>query len=69
MQKPDFNWTRYAGLGMQLVVVMLLFVWAGYELDKLFNFAKHWMTVVFSILGCIVSMVYVVVKFTKNKDQ
>jgi ATP synthase protein I len=55
------DYARYTGLGVQMVVIMLVCVWGGIKLDKLFGFNSPVLTVVFSLLG-VFAAIYAAVK-------
>jgi F0F1-type ATP synthase assembly protein I len=49
-QPPDQDWARYSGIGIQFVVIVVLFYWLGAFLDSKFDAKPIW-TVVFTLFG------------------
>jgi len=63
--EPNYNWSKYIGLGSQLIVGLLITLFVGKKLDEYFN--KHsffaWLTPTLFILVVLIS----VVRDTQNK--
>jgi len=64
-KEPNYNWTKYIGLGSQLIVGLLITLYVGKQLDQYFN--KHsffaWLTPTLFIMVVLIS----VVRDTQNK--
>jgi uncharacterized membrane protein len=65
-KEPNYNWSRYIGLGAQLIAGLLLSIFVGKKLDLYFN--KH------SFFGWLVPSLFIVtvlisvVRDTQNKN-
>ena len=55
------NYARYSGLGVQMIVIILVTVWGGIKLDKLFGLETPVFTVILSLLG-VFAAIYTAVK-------
>ena len=55
------NYARYSGLGVQMIVIILITVWGGIKLDKLFGLETPVFTVILSLLG-VFTAIYTAVK-------
>ncbi len=55
------DWAKYTGLGVQMIVIILVCVWGGIKLDKLFGFQSPVFTVILSLLG-VFAAIYTAVK-------
>jgi ATP synthase protein I len=55
------DYARYTGLGVQMVVIILVCVWGGIKLDKLFGLHSPVFTVILSLLG-VFAAIYAAVK-------
>ena len=55
------NYAKYTGIGVQMIVIILVTVWGGIKLDKLFGFKTPVFTIVLSLLG-VFAAIYVAVK-------
>jgi len=55
------NYARYTGLGFQMVVIILITVWGGTKLDKLFLLETPVFTIILSLLGVAVA-IYTAIK-------
>lgn len=64
-REPNYNWSKYIGLGSQLIVGLLITLFVGKKLDEYFN--KHsffaWLTPTLFIMVVLIS----VVRDTQNK--
>lgn len=54
-----------SGAGIQMVLIIGIFVFAGRKLDQHFLSGKPWWTLGLSILGVIISLVFMVRAFSK----
>ena len=71
-QKPIYdddqssgNYAKYTGIGFQMLAIIGLFTFAGYEIDKAANHSTKWVTAILSLAGIMISL-YTVVKSLKN---
>jgi ATP synthase protein I len=55
------DYARYTGLGVQMIVIILVTVWGGIKLDKLFGLQTPVFTVILSLLG-VFAAIYTAVK-------
>jgi ATP synthase protein I len=55
------NYTRYTGLGIQMIAIILITVWGGMKLDELFLLKTPIFTVVLSLLG-VAAAIYTAIK-------
>ncbi|MGW8314525.1 MAG: AtpZ/AtpI family protein [Bacteroidales bacterium] len=55
------SWTRYSGLGFQMIAIILLFYWAGSKLDERAATEKPVYTAVLTVLGVFAGL-YIVLK-------
>jgi len=59
------NYIKYSGLGIQMIVIIGLFTFAGYKIDQALNHQTQWVTAGLSLGGVFVSL-YVVLKSLKD---
>ena len=59
------NYARYSGIAIQMVVVIGLFAFAGYSIDKRRQSAMPLFTALFSLAGVCISL-YLVIRSIKN---
>jgi ATP synthase protein I len=55
------EYARYTGLGVQMIVIILVTVWGGMKLDKLFGLQTPVFTVILSLFG-VLTAIYTAVK-------
>ena len=55
------NYARYTSLGVQMIVIILVTVWGGIKLDKLFGLETPVFTIILSLLG-VFAAIYTAVK-------
>lgn len=64
-QKENSNgldkYAKYSGLAVQMILIILIFVWAGKKLDEKFMDEKQVFVIVFSLLGVFTGL-YVALK-------
>jgi len=61
------NYAKYSGLAFQMIAIILITVWAGTKLDKLFLMETPVFTIILSLLG-VAAAIYTAVKdFIKIK--
>lgn len=59
-KKPHHDYTRYAGLGFEILACMLLFVGGGYALDRWLEPEKPWFTLGLSLFGCVCAIILMI---------
>jgi F0F1-type ATP synthase assembly protein I len=60
------NYLRYSALGFQMVGIILLGFWGGYQLDRILGLGFPILTILLSLLGIGAAM-YFLFKETGNK--
>jgi len=55
------NYAKYSGIGIQMVIIILITVWGGIKLDKLFLLDTPVFTIILSLLG-IAAAIYTAIK-------
>jgi ATP synthase protein I len=55
------SFTKYSGLGIQMIVIILITVWGGIKLDKLFALQTPVFTIILSLLG-VFAAIYTAIK-------
>jgi ATP synthase protein I len=55
------NYAKYSGIGVQMVVIILITVWGGIKLDKLFLLETPVFTIILSLLG-VAAAIYTAIK-------
>lgn len=55
------NYAKYTGLGVQMIIIILVTVWGGKQLDKLFSLQTPVFTIVLSLLG-VFAAIYTAIK-------
>jgi F0F1-type ATP synthase assembly protein I len=54
-------YAKYTGLGVQMLVIILVTVWGGNKLDKLFGLETPVFTIILSLLG-VFTAIYTAIK-------
>lgn len=67
-QKGGLKYLKYAGMGFQLVAVIVIFVWAGIKLDERIGPDQKKFTLIFSLFGIVLSF-YLLFKSVKNLNK
>ena len=62
-KKPD-NWIQYSGLGFQIVITILVFLWIGTEIENYFKIKSPYGQLLGTGLGIFASL-YNVIKSIK----
>ena len=62
------SFTRYSGLGIQMVLIILLFYWAGSKLDERAGSEKPVYTAILSLVGVFAALYITLKDFIKKKD-
>ncbi len=68
-RKAAKEYLRYAGMGFEILVALLLCVGAGYGLDQYVRTEKPWFTLGFSLLGCGVAIYLMIRSLDKSKKS
>jgi ATP synthase protein I len=55
------NFAKYSGLGIQMIVIILITVWGGIKLDKLFALHTPVFTIILSLIG-VFAAIYTAIK-------
>lgn len=55
------NYARYAGIGTQMIVIILMTVWGGKKLDHHFQLETPVFTIILSLLG-VFAAIYTAIK-------
>ena len=63
------SFTRYSGLGIQMVIIILLFYWAGSKLDERAANEKPVYTAIFALLGVFAALYITLKDFIRKKDD
>lgn len=61
--------TRYSGVGIQMVVIILLFYWGGSKLDERSPNEKPVYTAIFTLLGVFTGLYITLKEFIGKKDD
>lgn len=59
------NYVRFSGIGFQMIVIIGIFTFIGYEIDKRRTSATPLFTALFSLIGVCIAM-YIVIRSLKN---
>jgi len=59
------KYVEYSGIAFQMVAIILAFVWAGKKIDEKFFNGESVFIIVFSLLGVLISMYFVIKDFIK----
>jgi len=63
------SFTRYSGMGFQMIIIILLFYWAGSKLDERGANEKPVYTAILTVLGVFAGLYIVLKDFIRNKDD
>lgn len=63
--KPMSNYAKYSSIGIQMIVIIGVFSFAGYKIDQYAGHQIQWVTALLSLTGVFVSL-YIVIKSLKN---
>ncbi len=61
-ESPLKTYSRYSGIAVQMVVIMLISVWGGMKLDELTGTDTPVFTIILSLLGVVTAI------YTSRKD-
>ena len=59
------KYVEYSGIAFQMVAIILAFVWAGKKIDEKFFNGESVFIIVFSLLGVLLAMYFVIKDFIK----
>lgn len=62
------NYGRYAGIGFQMIAIIGLFTFIGFQIDKKRASGQPLFTAIFSLLGVCLALYQVIRSLTKNKS-
>ncbi|WP_295767778.1 AtpZ/AtpI family protein [uncultured Mucilaginibacter sp.] len=65
MSKPINSYIKYSGIAFQMILIIGVLTFAGYELDKRAGHTTLWVTAMLSLAGVFISL-YLVVKSLKD---
>ena len=68
-KSPNKEYLMYAGLGFEILACILLFVGAGYALDKWMENEKPWFLLFLSLIGCALAIYLLVAKFNRMSKK
>jgi len=60
------SYAKYSGLAFQMGAIIFLGTWGGYKLDQLFNFEKHILTLILSLLSVVIAIYTAIKDFIKK---
>jgi len=61
--------TRYSGVGIQMVVIILMFYWAGSKLDERAATEKPVYTAIITLLGVFIGLYITLKEFIGKNDD
>lgn len=64
LNSKEHNYTKFIGIGLQMMVIIAGFAFLGHYLDQKWAFKSPWMTIVCSLIGIGISM-YQIIKSLK----
>jgi uncharacterized membrane protein YsdA (DUF1294 family) len=65
MSKPTNDYIKYTGIAFQMIAIIGVLSFAGYEIDKRSAHETPWVTAALSLSGVFISM-YLVIKSVKE---
>jgi hypothetical protein len=63
--KPLSNAIKYTGIGFQMIAVIGLLTFVGYEIDKHYNHSTQWATAICALFGVFASL-FITLKSLKD---
>jgi len=63
--KPVNNYIKFSGIGFQMIAIIGIFTFAGYEIDQYAHHTTFWVTAILSLLGVFAAL-YIVIKSLKD---
>jgi hypothetical protein len=68
-KKPQSDLMHLSGAGIQMVLIIGIFVFAGRKLDQHFQLEKPLWTLGLSVLGVLISLVFMMRAFSKSTKK
>jgi hypothetical protein len=65
-ESPGYNYAKYSGLGIQMLVIIGAFAYGGYRIDKATHHTVQWVTCILSLLGVFIAIYVVIVSLKKG---
>jgi len=65
MSKPVNNYIKYTGIAFQMIAIIGVFTFIGYQLDTRAAHSTLWVTALLSLTGVFISL-YLVIKSLKD---
>ncbi|WDF56241.1 AtpZ/AtpI family protein [Mucilaginibacter sp. KACC 22063] len=59
------NYAKFTGIAFQMIIIIGVMSFAGYEIDKHYQHHTQWVTAVLSLTGVFISL-YIVIKSLKD---
>lgn len=66
LKNPLKSYARYSGIAFQMAAIIFIGTFGGYKLDLYFNFEKHVLTLILSLLSVILAIYTVIKDFLKK---
>jgi F0F1-type ATP synthase assembly protein I len=63
------SFTRYSGIGFQMIIIILLFYWAGSKLDERTANEKPVYTTILTLVGVFAGLYIILKDFIGRKDD
>jgi tryptophan-rich sensory protein len=64
-KKPQSDLMAYSGAGVQMVLIIGIFVFLGRKLDSHYALERPWWTLGLAVFGVIVAMIYMLRAFSR----
>ena len=65
-ESPGYDYAKYSGLGIQMLVIIGAFAYGGYRIDKAANHSIQWVTCILSLVGVFIAIYVVIVSLKKD---
>ncbi len=66
--RPQYNkYLKYTNIGFQMLVIILLGVWGGMQLDKHYETETPWFTMLLSMLAVVIAIVSTITQVIRDK--
>ena len=63
------SYARYSGLAVQMIVIILAFVWAGKKIDEKYFGDRSVFVIIFSLAGVAVAMYVAIKDLLKSRNK
>ena len=63
------SYARYSGLAVQMIVIILAFVWAGKKIDEKYFGDRSVFVIIFSLAGVTVAMYVAIKDLLKSRNK